>query len=326
MLFFSQGEEDSKHNQEKPVLKDESKTTSTRATVTGKVKPASPVKSVLPTKPQINKHTNDIDKTLVKPKVVLPVRNQDLPTDDALNSNKSYISPIIINTAYQRPVAKIEPIRNDPADKNTDPKTVIESEETAVKCPAASNIIQGDVHADTEPAFLGGDSDETLVKTAHTTSQQTFRKASVERPTRSIQSLMPLQALEKSGQADKSLSDNNNNYKCKKQESCDRPLFQAPPFSMLRHSDALTLFYRNTPDVKQQADQFKNGLLNDTVAINYMTNSNQSEADTVRQRGSTRQSVPQGEDLLSKVQGSMNASLFRAWVQLFIDFFFGTLE
>ena len=306
MSFFSQGQDDFKHNlpmPREPVLKDESKATSAKVSpATGRVKPALPVKPAL-----LDKHVNDKDQTLVKPKVVLPVRNQDPPINDASNSNESAISPMIMKTVLQRPMAKVGPsVRNDHVDENTDPKTVIHSEETARKCPTASNIIQGQVHAETEQASLGGDSDETLMKTAHTTSQQTFRKTSVERPTRSIQSLMPLQALEMSVHTENSNKNNSNN--CKKEESCGRPLFQAPPFSMSRRSDATTLFYRNRPDLREQTDQFENSLdsLDETVAINNLMNfSDQS----VRQRSLTPQLVPPGEDPLSRVQGRMNVSL-----------------
>ena len=312
LFLFSKGQEDSKHNQpmsrEEPFLKDESKTTSTRAINGGRAKLALPVKPDLPTKPHKNKLQNDTDPTLVKPKVTLPVRNQDLPTDDASNSTASAISPRILNTGFQRPVAKIEPYaRNE--HENTDPKTVIQSEETALKSPARSTIVEGEVHAETEPVSLGGDLDETLVKNAHETSQQTLRENSIERPTQTIQSLMHLQALEKSGQMDKSHNDKNNNNNsdtCRKQESCGRPLFQAPPFSTFRRSDALTLFYKNRPDVKGEA-------LNETVAINNLNFSDLSEADSVRQRSLTHQSMPLGEDPLSHLPGSMNASL------LFLD-------
>lgn len=300
------GQEDFKHNlpvpKVEPDVKEDSKIYPRVSTVTGRVKPAIPVKPFLPIKPQQDKHTNDTDQTHVKPIVCLPVRDQDPPVDDASSETKT--SPRIMKKIFEKPTACVGPcVRNDNVDENTDPKTVIQSEETAVKCPAASNIIHGEIHTETEPASFGDDSDETLVKPAHTTSQKTLHKTSVERPKRSIQSLMPLQALEMSGQADKSNNENCNN--CKKGESGNRQLFQAPPFSMSRHSDAATLFYNKyRHGVKQQTDQFENSLdsLDETVAVDSLNLSDPNDADSVRQRSITRQPVRLGEDPLSRMQ------------------------
>ena len=289
----------------RPVKDATTDNSSTISPVTGMVRPALPVKPVLPTKPNTDNHMADKDQTYVKPKVKLPVRNQEPDGEDT--SNKSNTSPRIIKKVLERPMAKIGPsvFRPDPEDVNTNPKTVIQSEETAVKCPVTSNIIQGQAHTQTEQASLEGDLDQTLVKTAHKTeiaSQKT-----------TIQSLMPIQALERSGQGNKSDLKDNNDKNCKVvEESRERPLFQAPPFSMSRHSDATTLFYWNRLGIRGQTDQFENSLdsLDEPVAISNLNFPDQIEADNLRDLGGlTPQSVPLGEDPLSRAQGRMNASL-----------------
>lgn len=256
------------------------------------VKPKLPIKP-LPRRDQASaKHTNDTDQTFVKPsKIFLPVK--PTPKEDA--SDQSENSPSIVRKIFEKPMAKIGPsiFKNNNDEENTDLKTVINSEETAVKYPYGQNNV----------------SEETLVKTVfEPPSSSDTEKAVIQHipeqisacsgdssPKRSIQSLMPQVRPKEAIKIEKDeVQQGHHSY-------------QARPFSITRHSDASKLFYRNTFDTLE---------LNEGAVQDNSISIDDSEAESinsVNQFGTTNESglieVQPGEDPLTRDQGRKNPSL-----------------
>ena len=306
MYIFTQGEGENKenlpevnedpestvlfknYNREKPVAVPKA------VPSTEKITPEHPV--VPPAKPVSEKHIDDTDHTTVKPKVVLPVRNS---YDDCSDLSKN--SPGVVQKMFERPMAKIGPcnFKNNQEKENTNPKSVIDPEETTLKCVAESNSTLEAVRTEAEH-LLGGNAEETSVKTARDNSVQFSNQTSVGgSPKRSIMSYMPVHALERSGQSVKS-SDTGSG-----QVPYNAQPFQGAPFSVSRHTDASSLFYNN----RHKFDTV--GPVEDIVdSIDEPELSNDpTEASPTNQLRLNRQEVPLGEDPLSCSQGRKNASL-----------------
>lgn len=263
-------------------------------------------KPELPTKPlpyrhnATNKLEDDTDQTMEKPsKIVLPVK----PFSNNDCSDQSDKSPSIMKTVFAKPIAKVGPsiLKNNNEEENTDPKTVIDSQETALKRPCTGNRCE-ETRVKTVEASSGVEIGNRIVQ--HESKRTVVDKSP---PRRSIQSLMPLDALERRGPL---VNTEVRNTELRKETSHGDNKYQAAPFSISRYSDASTLFYRNRFDAEPDETAKQNNMDSiDESEVNTHSLGVFDQSETSFNQGLYCQEIPLGEDPLTRAQGRKNPSL-----------------
>ena len=259
-------------------------------------------KPELPVQPLPYRHnaTNKLEDDTPS-KIVLPVKpfsNNDCP-------DQSEISPSIVKTAFARPIAKVGPsiMKNNNEEENTDPKTVIDSEETALKRPCTGNTCEETSLKTVEASSSEVEAGKRIVQ--HESKQRVVGNSP---PRRSIQSLMPLDAL---ARGSPSVNTKVRNTELRKEPSHGDNKYQAAPFSISRYSDASKLFYRNRFDAVEPNEIEKQ---NNMDSIDESEGNTHSlgvfdQSDTSFNQGLYCQEIPLGEDPLTRAQGRKNPSL-----------------